>query len=334
MDANFDLEGFFGNGEDLGSENIPEMDIEDTSVVEEPEVVEPEEELVEVKPKKPQPIQKTQKPQKPAPKEKTESIEKRLEEDVKKSLEVSGTPDYETTVTLPSKGILYNGLIPSEISLRGMTTRDEKIMYASQGGNVFQRILKNCIVQPKNLDTSKLIAADELFLVLQLRMITYGPEYRVDTICPECGQVNTFNVNLGELDVNYLDDNFTEPIIVKLPRSGDTLGLRILRNEDSEFIDRYSKKFAKQFNQNVREVEYICRLAKYISTINNKPVDFGQAKEYVENMMSRDSAEIRSALSKILVGVDTTITKSCSSCGEEFTFVMPLTSEFFRPSFE
>ena len=50
--------------------------------------------------------------------------------------------------------------------------------------------------------------------------------------------------------------------------------------------------------------------------------------------MSRDSAEMRSALEKVLVGVDTTITQTCPSCGEEFTFGMPLTSEFFRPSFE
>lgn len=318
MDANFDLgmEDLF-TGLDEGHED---------AVMNEPVVNDvPEEELVEVKPKKPQKI---------TPKVTKEKIEKRLEEDVKASLDISGKPDYETTVTLPSKGILYNGLIPSEISLRGMTTRDEKILYASQSGNVFQRILKNCIIQPKDLDPNKLIAADELYLVLQLRMLTYGPEYKVDAVCPECGQVNTYTVNLGELDVNYLDDDFTEPIMVTLPRCGDTLGLKILRNEDSEFIDRYAKKFAKQFNQNVREVEYECRIAKYISTINGKAVDFGQAKNYVENMMSRDSAEIRSALNKILVGVDTTITQTCMSCGEEFTFNMPLTSEFFRPTFE
>ena len=334
MDANFNLDDFFGGNADMGdiTEDIPVedgMDINEDTTVDEPE-----EELVEVKPKKPQPTQ--QRTQAKPTKKETEQkvIEKRLEEDVKKSLEISGTPDYETTVTLPSKGILYNGMIPSEISLRGMTTRDEKILYASQGGNVFQRILQNCIIQPKGLNTGKLIAADELFLVLQLRMLTYGPEYKIETQCPFCDEVNTYTINLGDLNINYLDDDFKEPIVVKLPRCGDTLGLRVLRNEDTEYIERYAKKFAKQFNQNVREVEYICRLAKYIETINGKKVDFGQAKDYVENMMSRDSAEMRSALAKILVGVDTNITETCKSCGEEFTFGMPLTSEFFRPSFE
>ena len=64
--------------------------------------------------------------------------------------------DYESTVTLPSKGILYDG-IPAEVSLRGMTTREEKILYASQGGNVFHKILKNCIVEPENITSPTVV---------------------------------------------------------------------------------------------------------------------------------------------------------------------------------
>ena len=47
---------------------------------------------------------------------------------------------YESTVLLPSKGILYKeDNIPANITLRGMTTKDEKIMYASQGADVLRR---------------------------------------------------------------------------------------------------------------------------------------------------------------------------------------------------
>jgi ribosomal protein S17E len=165
-------------------------------------------------------------------------------------------------------------------------------------------------------------------------MITYGPEYKVDVTCPTCGATNTYTIMLNELDVNYLDDDFKEPIEVTLPRSGHKLSLKILRNEDSDFIDRYSKKFAKQFNLNVREVEFTARLAKYITAIDGEQVDFTTAKDFVDNLMSRDSAEIRSAMNRILVGVDTRTNVICKSCSDEFTFSMPLTSEFFRPTFE
>lgn len=261
-------------------------------------------------------------------------IANQIAKEVEGSLTRQSNTDYETTVTLPSKGLIYGGKIPAEISLRGMTTRDEKILYASQGANVFQKLLKSCITEPKDLDTNQLIASDELFLVLQLRMITYGPEYKVDAQCPVCGQTNTYTVMLNELDVNYLDDDFKEPIEVTLPRSGHKLALKILRNSDSDFVDRFSKKFAKTFNLKVQEVEFTARLARYIVAIDGKNVDFETARDFVDNMVSRDSAEIRSAMNKILVGVDTRVTVDCASCGEEFTFGMPLTSEFFRPTFE
>ena len=266
--------------------------------------------------------------------EREAKVSKQIAQEVQNSITNQSNTDYETTVTLPSKGLIYGGKVPAEISLRGMTTRDEKILYASQGSNVFQKLLKSCITDPKDLDTNQLIASDELFLVLQLRMITYGPEYKVDAQCPNCGQTHTYTVMLNELDVNYLDDDFKEPIEVTLPRSGHKLSLKILRNEDSDFVDRFSKKFAKTFNLNIREVEFTARLAKYITAIDGKNVDFETARDFVEHMVSRDSAEIRSAMNKILVGVDTRVTVDCQGCGEEFTFGMPLTSEFFRPTFE
>lgn len=241
--------------------------------------------------------------------------------------------DYEATVTLPSRGILYKG-IPADVSLRGMTTREEKILYAAQGGNVFQKILKNCIVEPENFDVDQLIAADEMFLIIQLRMVTYGPEYKVTATCPHCGRSETYTINLGDFDIDYLPEDFEEPIKVVLPVSGDTLDLRILRNKDSEDINKFARKFAKQFNLPVREVEYGCRMAKYIQAINGEAIDFNDAREYVDNMKSKDSMKMWSTLDKIKVGVDTMATVNCVGCGEEFDFIMPITSEFFRPTVE
>ena len=240
---------------------------------------------------------------------------------------------YEATVTLPSRGVLYKD-VPAEITLRGMTTKEEKILYASSSSNSFHKILSNCITEPENLDIDKLIAADEMFLIIQMRMVTYGPEYKVSVTCPKCRRTDTYTINLGDFTVEYLPEDFTEPIKVKLPRSGDTLDLRLLRNEDSDFIDRYARKFAKQYNLPVKEVEYVCRMARYITAINDTAVDFSDAKEYVENMPSMDSMKMWSALDKILVGMDTTATVTCTGCGEDFDFAMPITSEFFRPTVE
>lgn len=242
---------------------------------------------------------------------------------------------YETIVTLPTKGILYkNDNIPSDITLRGMTTRDEKILYATPGEQAFKKILRNCIINPKDININKLIASDEMFLILSLRMVTYGDNYKVSARCPNCGNIETYDISLSSFKVNYLDDDFEEPIIIELPKSKDTLSIRLLRNEDTDFVQKYARKFAKQFNQNERETEYICRMAKYIQKINDKSVDFIEAKDYVENMYSLDSAKFWTVLNKIKVGVDTTITETCPMCGNTFDFLMPITSEFFRPHVE
>ena len=243
--------------------------------------------------------------------------------------------DYEATVTLPTKGLLSKDSdIPADITLRGMTTKEEKILYASSGRDVFKKILKNCVISPSNLDVNKLVSVDETFLILQLRMVTYGDKYRVQARCPHCGETDTYTISLSDFDITYLDDDFVEPIEVELPRSGDTLGLRILRNEDTEFVDRYAKKFAKQFNLNFREVEYTCRMAKFIQTINGESVKFTEARDYVEEMPSLDSAKFWTVINKIDIGVDTRSEVLCHSCGEEFDFDMPINSEFFRPVIE
>lgn len=241
----------------------------------------------------------------------------------------------ETTVTLPTRGILYTDKkIPADISLRGMTTREEKVLFSSTGSDVFAKILKNCVTTPDDFDTSGLIAADEMFLIVQLRIATYGPEYKVSATCPHCGKTDTYIVNLSDFDVEYLPEDFKEPIDVKLPVSGDTISLRLLRNNDNEMLDKFVRKRSKQFNLPIREVEYECRNAKYIIAVNGEPLDFTDAIEYFNSMVSKDSMKMQTALNNIRIGIDATPTVLCTSCREEFDFSMPITREFFRPSIE
>lgn len=240
--------------------------------------------------------------------------------------------NYESVVELPSRGVLYK-TIPAEVTIRGMTTREEKMLYASSG-NTFQKIIASCIVEPENVDVKELIAADEIFLIIQIRKITFGNEYRVTGICPHCGARDVYTINLDDFIVNYLPEDFKEPIEIKLPKSGDVLGVAILRSRDTEYIERQSKKLSKQFNIPQREIEYTMRMARYFRTINDKEVDIEDARKYVDNMFSMDTAYFWSVLNKILVGYDTTCSVTCSSCQEEFDFTMPVTGEFFRPKFE
>lgn len=243
---------------------------------------------------------------------------------------------YENTFELPTKGMLYKN-IPGTVSMRGMTTREEKIIFASNGGNVFDKVLQRCVTEPANLDTDEFIFADELYLMLQLRKITYGEEYKVVGVCPHCGAKSTYKINLNDLEVKYLADDFVEPIEVKLPIKGDTLGLKFLRNSDIKYIDKTARKLSKQFDIPVKEMEMDVRLARHIVTINGKDVSTEEARSYIDagnGLSGKDSAYIWSALNKYDFGCDTLVSVDCDSCDKEFEFNLPISSEFFRPSYD
>lgn len=259
-----------------------------------------------------------------------ESIENEIEStggDTKKEI------DYEATIELPSKGRLYDSNL-DKVTIRGMTTREEKILFASNGDDVLKRIFKNCIISPEDVDINELMDADVIFLTIQLRMLTYGDEYHIQARCPKCGKTDNYTVHLSDLEISYISDEFTEPFYITT-RTGDKLGLRLLRKKDTEFVEKYSRKFARDMNLNYLEVLYVCKMAKHIVSINDNPIDFIDAKDYVDNMFGYDSAKLRTAVEKWSnFGVETGCSVTCTSCGNKFSFALPVNDEFFRPHIE
>lgn len=246
----------------------------------------------------------------------------------------TGGTNYTTTITLPSRGLLYQN-IPAEIEIRCMTTAEEKILFASNGGNSIERVIKNCIVTPKNIDMGELTPVDEQYILLQLRSFTYGSEYTVTGICPHCKHKESgMKINLDEFETYQLPEDFQEPIVLTLPVSGDVLELRILRKRDIAYCERHAKKVAKSTNAVESELEYGYRRAKQIVSVNGEVINFTDAQNYFNAMHSKDSAYITYKLNQIVYGSDTTVIATCERCGEEYEFSMPITYEFFRPSFE
>lgn len=258
--------------------------------------------------------------------------------EVQQSVEMLSGPDKkeleaEAVVDLPSRGLLYGGRIPPSIALRSMTTKEEKILYAGSGQDVFKKVLRNCIVDPKNLDVDELISADISCIILQLRIITYGPEYNVSAKCPYCDHRDVYKIDLTKFDIDYLDPNFKEPIIVDLHRLKHRLEIRLPRDKDNEFIQKFAQKQSKQFGIPAREFEYSARLASYIQKIDSNPIDFIEAYAFIDNgIPSADSAQIQTAIDDVRFGVNEIASVLCTDCGREFQFNVPLEREFFRPS--
>ncbi len=244
----------------------------------------------------------------------------------------------EETYRLPSLGKLYGEDFPEEVSIRSMTTFEEKMRLGNQG---FWRTMCNMIdavvTYPDNFDTKEMALFDFYFLMYKMRTVSYGPIYKVSVTCPHCGNQIVSRVNLDELDVDYLGEEITEPFeIGPLPRSGDTVQCRFLRVADSIENEKRSKEILRLHPDYVGEPNYILTLASEIFSVNGKTKTPIEAQMYVEKMQAMDSAYLRQAYDAKIgkVGMTTRCYDTCSSCGEDIEFELPINSEFFRPTFD
>lgn len=250
-----------------------------------------------------------------------------------------GRPSFELTV--PSRGVLYNGALPGGVvAYHPMTAKEEKLLAGGRGGvGIIDSILKSCMPNLP-LPVDELLLNDKYFMLLVLRAQSYGSRYRFPVKCDGCDRKFTHEVNLGfsvegeeeenTFSVRVLADDTVEPFEVKLPMSGDTIGFRLLRGRDEKQIQRFAESAAAKGRQE-GDPSYIYRRAKHIVTVNGEELDSFTAQAYVEEMIGGDSAAFDKAISDVDCGVDTGVKAECPICYEVNEFNLPMSSEFFRP---
>ena len=233
------------------------------------------------------------------------------------------------TFQLPSCG-LFGG--PKEVTVRPMTTKEEKILYTTKDATFIQKIVASCTVDPENLDTNKLHPSDITYLLYMIREMTFGPNYKQQMQCPYCNLKQDIEIDITEMTNYLLDFNELEKAFnVTLPVNGDTLKLKLLSQGDMEDISKTIKKLNRDGRLKDPEgYEYIYRFARIIETINGEERDIRDVVEYIDNLNLRDFDEIKKALNSVKIGIDTTNIRVCKNCGEEVEVFGVTVPEFFR----
>ncbi len=239
---------------------------------------------------------------------------------------------FEKTFRLPSNGLLGG---PKEVTLRAMTTKEEKIILTTRDMTVFERLIKSCCVEPKELDIGLLHENDIMFLVFALRSITFGDSYEQTITCPECGFKQDVTINISEMETNILDtDGIDEKLTCTLPVNKDTLQLKLLSTGEINKIDKLVKtRAAKGKVQDPDSYNFILKLMETI--VNKNGEDFesqDEKRHYVENLNMRDLVEIQNTLSNIEFGLDNTLIRTCNKCHEDIEVAGVVCPEFFRPT--
>ena len=218
----------------------------------------------------------------------------------------------EIEVELPSECRVYNLEDESApILMRPMTFEDEKhLVSAKADQDPVNLILQRCVT---NLKIPDLIPIDKLYLIMKLREISYGDDYKCLIICPNCSAENPLTVKLSSLNVNPVPDDFTDPLEIFLPKMQKKVKVKLPRVRDERL-----------FQDTERALDELWRFVSEIDGHTDKSI----IAAVVNKLPLVDIRTILNAL-KTDFGVDTKIKLNCNSCKEVSVVDLPIDANFF-----
>lgn len=249
---------------------------------------------------------------------------------------------------LPSGGKFYGSNFDGNITLRSMTTIEERMRLSASDNyyEVMSEIVNNCIVDNINADGSYKIDSkaftlfDFYAICVKLRIISYGPLYKTKAQCLHCGEMFDYKADLRECEFVFVPDDFVEPYTIgPLPRSGDTLGCRFLRVIDKIRINKKAQEIRAKNPKMIGDPEYTLEMVHRIVTINGEDVDEIMGTKYVEAMSTLDSEFYHDNIDSKSFGVKTVGFTDCinklndgTPCEGKAFYIVRTDDEFFRAS--
>ncbi len=236
----------------------------------------------------------------------------------------------EKELTLPSAPLYREEGFDGKVVIRPLKTKDEKFLCVANTSKALQDVLSRCIVKPESFDLSKLTSPDIMFLLIQLRIISYGNTYDITVHCDNCNKKVDVNIDLDSLKLDNLQEDFVEPIEVILPVSQQRVGIRLLRQKDIYKIQEKAASLRKKFPQGGNHL-YFQQMLSLVDNIDGKKLSDAEKEAVVGEWIGRDSAYFNQKVDEIEIGYDLKQTEVCPFCGEEIEFVLPIEASFFRP---
>ena len=241
------------------------------------------------------------------------------------------------TYTLPSKGLVCSEAdnIPASLTLRRMTTKEEKIRIRNEGEDRIRRdLLQACILEPINADNLKI--EDANYLLFQLRIISLIDDtYKIVCRCPSCKTEFVHKINLSEVPITFLNADSLSLFDATLPICGAQIKYKLPSIGDIIHMGDTIKEYISNFpNIDRNELLYTLSSILYIDTINGHTLLQEELEQYLDNLDILDTRKMKETIHKLdgLYGYQTELKTKCPNCGMEISHGLPITSELFNPS--
>lgn len=207
-------------------------------------------------------------------------------------------------IELPSKGLIYpsdSPLASGTIEMKYMTAKEEDILtnvnYINQN-IVIDKLLQSLIVS--DVKYNDLLVGDANSLLVAARILGYGKDYEFEYTDPDTGNKKDIVVDLTTLSPKPLDEN----LFVKgknefefvLPSSKISVTFKLLTQGDQKAIE---KEMAGLKRINPKASTEITTRLKYMIVALNGDRSPATIREFVDNMLVRDSQALRNYYNKI-----------------------------------
>ncbi len=241
--------------------------------------------------------------------------------------------------TLPSGGKVYGKEINPQFKLRSMTTAEEmkRLNHSDKPHKAMSEIIDDCLVENIGISAYDLCVADYQYMLHKLRVVTYGPSYKLESTCPYCSSVNRDVLNLDELElIPFDEEEFKKCTEFVLPSTGKHIKLRVQTPRILDEITYRTKEERRRNPKFVGDPAFLFTIESLIDTIDGvKPEQF-KLTPFVQKLPMMDTNYILKSAQKLnnSFGLDSKLIHVCDVCGLDYTSNFRTTSEFFGPSID
>jgi len=220
--------------------------------------------------------------------------------------------DVDILADLPSKGRFYGAGFQG-VRVSPLTFEDEFKILRNKGNDPINEILDRCI---KGIKVSDLVIPDKLYLLMKVREISYGSEYKFSLACPKCKGTVDSTLDIDGMQITYAKEDAEDPVTIKLPKLGVIAKIKLPRVSDEAFLT---------------SDEAPEHLYRFVVELKGESDPVFIAKAY-KRMGIADKKAIAQALNKNNFGIDTLFFFECPSCKHTELMEIPFTGSFFSVS--
>lgn len=219
--------------------------------------------------------------------------------------------ENEMFVELPSKGKFYPNF--KGVKVVPLLFEDEQKILMSKNKNInpVNEILAKCV---QGINVNDLLAMDKLYLLMKIKEISYGPDYKFSVICPACASPTDATLVIDGIPVNRVPEDLGDPREVTLPMLKIKAQVRFPRASEEHYFSNSES--------------IVNNLYRAVVSLNGN-TDQVFISKAIKKMHIRDIKTLEKEINRVEYGIDTTFQFDCPSCKHSTVLGIPFDSNFF-----